>query len=97
MDVKKVYPKDIEDEVHADGELWSTFLWQVRAGLPGNAVQKSDNALRLVITMHEFLTPKAKFGDAVAGLRTAAKALGHPEWTKVIDAAAKKRGLPLEP
>jgi hypothetical protein len=97
MDVKKVYPKDIEDEVHADGEIWSTFLWQVRAGLPGNAVQKSDSALRLVITMHEFLTPKAKFGDAVAGLRTAAKALKHPEWTKVIDAAAKKRGLPLEP
>ena len=97
MDSTKRYPKDIEDEVHADGEIWSTFLWQVRAGLPGNAVQKSDSALRLVITMHEFLTPKAKFGDAVASLRTAAKALKHPEWTRVINAAATKRGLPLEP
>ncbi|MCA1712343.1 MAG: M36 family metallopeptidase [Actinobacteria bacterium] len=97
MDSPKVYPKDIKDEVHADGEIWSTFLWQVRAGLPGGAVQKSDNALKLVITMHEFLTPQAKFGDAVASLRTAAKALKHPEWAKVIDRAATSRGLPLNP
>jgi hypothetical protein len=97
MDVKKQYPDDIEDEVHADGEIWSTFLWQVRAALPGNAVQKSDQALKLVITMHEFLTPQAKFGDAVASLRTAARALKHPEWTKVINRAAASRGLPLEP
>jgi hypothetical protein len=97
MDSPKQYPKDVKHEVHADGEMWSTFLWQVRAGLPGDAVQKSDNALRLVITMHEFLTPSAKFGDAVASLRTAAKALKHPEWTKVIDRAATARGLPLEP
>jgi hypothetical protein len=97
MDSKKRYPKDVQDEVHADGEIWSTFLWQVRAGLPGNAVQKSDSALKLVITMHEFLTPQAKFGDAVASLRTAAKALRHPEWTPVIDRAATSRGLPLNP
>jgi hypothetical protein len=95
MDSAKVYPKDIVHEEHADGEIWSTFLWNLRAALPGNAVGKSDNALRLVVTMHEFLTPRASFRDAVAGLRTAATALKHPEWAKPINAAAKKRGLPL--
>ncbi len=60
-------------------------------------MQKSDSALKLVLTSHEFLTPQAKFGHAVAALRTAAKALKHPEWATVVDKAARSRGLPLNP
>ncbi len=97
MDSKKHYPKDIEDEVHADGELWETFLWNVRSKLQGNAVQKSDAALKLVISSHELLTPNANFDDAVAALRTAATALKHPEYQAIINAEAKRIGFPLNP
>ena len=95
MDVKKRYPDDLKNQVHADGEIWSTFLWQVRGSMKGTAAQKTDSSLRLVLTMHELLTPQAEFADAVAGLRTAARALRHPEWVPLIDRAAKARGLPL--
>jgi hypothetical protein len=97
MDSKKHYPKDVQDEVHADGEMWSTFLWNVRSHLPGNAKAKSDAAIRLVITSHELLTPNANFSNAVAALRTAAKGLKHPEYAAFINAEAKKTGFPLNP
>ena len=97
MDSTKHYPKDVADEVHADGEMWSTFLWRLRSHLKGNAVQKSDAAIRLVLTSHELLTPNANFDDAVAALRTAAKGLKHPEYQAFINAEAKKTGFPLNP
>ena len=97
MDVKKTWPKDKENSVHADGEMWSTYLWELRATMPGNAVQKSDAVLKLVFAMHEFLTPQANFADAVAGLRTAAKALKHPEYVPAINRLATKRGFDLNP
>ena len=97
MDSKKKYPDDVEGEVHADGEMWSALLWRLRASLPGNAVQKSDNVIRLVLTSHELLTPNAQFGDAVAALRTAAKALKHPEWVGLVNRAAAPGHMPLNP
>ena len=97
MDSKKSYPKDVEDEVHADGEMWSSFLWRVRSHLKGTQAQKSDAAITLVLTSHELLTPNANFDDAVAALRTAAKGLKHPEYQAFINAEAKKTGFPLNP
>ena len=97
LDRDKVYPGDLTGEVHDDGEIWSAFLWQLRAGLPGDAAQRSDAGLRLVIASHELLTPEATFGHGVAALRTTARALGHPEWLRVIDRMARQRGLPLNP
>jgi hypothetical protein len=96
-DSKKKYPDDMQDEVHADGEMWSALLWRLRSSLPGNAVQKSDNVIRLVITSHELLTPQAQFGDGVAALRTAAKALKHPEWAALVNKAAAPGHMPLNP
>lgn len=97
MDSAKRYPKDLADEVHDDGELWSAYLWRVRSHLKGSAAQKSDTAARLVLSSHELLTPNANFDDAVAALRTAARALKHPEWAAFINAEARKTGFPLEP
>ncbi|MCW2666062.1 MAG: putative neutral metalloprotease, partial [Frankiales bacterium] len=92
VDSTKRYPRDLDRdrEVHADGELWSAFLWRLRASLGRTDAQRSDNSLRLVVAMHEFLTPQATFGDAVAGLRTAARALGRPEWAPLVDRAARR-------
>ncbi len=97
MDVTKRYPKDIVASVHANGTLWSTFLWNVRSRLPGTVKAKSDAAIKLVLTSHELLTPNANFDDAVAALRTAAKGLKRPDYIKIIDSEAKKTGFPLNP
>jgi hypothetical protein len=105
LDSTKMYPKDIEDEVHADGEIWSSFLWRLRSRLVPrkaattmNAVRlanaRSDAALRLVLTSHEFLSPDAQFSDAIGALKTAAEALGHSEWVGLIDRSARETNLP---
>jgi hypothetical protein len=33
LDGTKHYPQDVEDEVHADGEIWSAAQWQIRLAL----------------------------------------------------------------
>ena len=96
-DSKKMYPDDLENEVHADGEMWAALLWRLRQKLGGNAVQRSDNAIKLVLTSHEFLAPDAQFGDAVNALRQAARSLKHAEWIRHIDAAARAGKMPLNP
>ena len=98
VDSTKQYPQDMTgDSVHADGELWSSFLWRLRSQLGENSVEQSDNVITLVLTSHEFLTPTAEFGDAVAALRQAAVALGQTEWPQIIDATANETGMPLNP
>jgi hypothetical protein len=96
-DSTKIYPKDMEDEVHADGELWSSFLWRLRERLGETSVEKTDNSVKLVLTSHELLTTTARFGDAIAALRMAAEALGQPEWPALIDQTAAETNMPLNP
>ena len=96
-DTTKHYPEGMEDSVHADGELWSAFLWRVRDRLGTTATEKSDNAIRLVLASHELLTPNAEFGDAVAALRSAAAVLGPPEWDTIILEEARVTGFPTDP
>ena len=94
MDSKKRYPKDIEGEVHADGELWSAFLWKLRGYLGSNERDRTRNVLKLVLTSHEFLTPTAEFKDAISALETAAKALKKPTWVPLVERAARFNNLP---
>jgi hypothetical protein len=111
MDEDKKYPADMENEVHADGEIWSAFLWDLRSKVgcteedsSAECVEPrapeahilSDRIIKLVLTSHELLSTNANFGDAVAALITAAEALGHPEYVPLITASAAKYGLPLE-
>jgi hypothetical protein len=93
-DNTKKYPKDIDNEVHDDGEIWEAFLWRLRDHLGATAVEKSGNALKLVISSHELLSPGAKFKDAVIALKTTATALGHPDWRQAVIDEAKVTGFP---
>lgn len=97
LDTAKRYPDDMVGRVHADGEIWSAFLWDVRQALGKKPKERTDRVLKLLLTSHSFLTDTAEFGDGVAALRTAAKALGQPKWASVVNSAATKRGLPLYP
>ena len=97
LDSTKKFPEDKQGEVHADGEIWSAYLWRLRQHLGDTVQQRSVRSIRLVLAMHELLTPNAKYGNAIAGLRTAAKSLGHPQWATFVDREAKKSGYPLNP
>ena len=99
LDGDKHYPEDLDPnrQVHNDGEIWSAFLWDVRKSLGKNPRTKTDRSIKLVLTSHEFLTPRATFRKAVIALRTAAKALGHRGWSRKIKRAAKNRGFPYRP
>jgi hypothetical protein len=95
LDSAKRYPKDLVREVHADGELWSAFLWRVRSQLARSSGTRSVNAITLVLTAHELMSPTGTFKQSVAALRTAARALKHPEWVAVIEREARVTGFPV--
>ncbi|HVE98480.1 MAG TPA: M36 family metallopeptidase, partial [Mycobacteriales bacterium] len=97
LDSPKTYPASMTGEVHDDGEIWSAFLWRLRNRLGGTAATRSAASIRLVVASHELLTSGAGFGEGVAALRTAAAALRHPEWRAIVDAEARRSGLPLNP
>jgi hypothetical protein len=116
LDEDKHYPEDMEGGVHADGEIWSAFLWTLRSSLStrGSGVLpvttldapptsarnlpesevRTANIIKLVLLSHELLTPDAEFGDGVAALRMAAKALGRRDWARTVNMVAQTYGLP---
>ncbi|MCU1622644.1 MAG: hypothetical protein JWL79_1489, partial [Frankiales bacterium] len=55
--------------------------------------QRSTNAIVLVVTAQELMSPTGSFTASVAALRTAAKALRHPDWARWVDAEARTSGF----
>lgn len=51
----------------------------------------------LVVARHGRVRQLDAHGNAIAGLRTAAKVLGHPQWARSVDREATKSGYPLNP
>jgi Zn-dependent metalloprotease len=62
LDSKKRYPKDIDGEVHDDGEIWSACLWQIRHAMGRKAADK------LILSHHFLLQKDASFEDAAEAL-----------------------------
>jgi Zn-dependent metalloprotease len=71
LDTTKHYPQSVVGEVHADGEIWSGALWQIRGAIGGTKADK-------VILQHHFLiNTNATFNQAANALVTAAINLGY--------------------
>jgi Zn-dependent metalloprotease len=87
LDSPKKYPRDIRHDVHADGEIWSSSLWDIRNALGGRQTDK------LVIAHHFLLTPKATFADAAKALITTDKRLNKGANEKMILDVFVKRGI----
>ena len=81
--------------MHADGEIWSAFLWRLRSHLGNSNATRSTNAIKLVLSAHELTSPDGSFGASVAALRTAAKAMKRTDWAAWVDYEAKRSGFPL--
>ena len=84
----KEYPRDFVCQVHADGEIWSAALWNLRAALGGAVVDP------LVIKSHTFLTATANFIQAADALLSADAALFGGANAGAIHDAMKARGIP---
>lgn len=69
-DGDKVYPDDLVGEVHADGEIWSGALWDIRAWL-GN-----DETLSVLLASHFLLGPSATMPEAAAAFLDAGQQMG---------------------
>lgn len=65
VDGPKHWPEDDENEVHADGEIWSAGLWDLRGRLGGDLTD------RLVLEGHFLLGPSSNFFTATQALITA--------------------------
>ena len=97
LDSSKRWPKDRDGEVHTDGELWSAYLWRLRSHLGRDAVSRSTNAIKLVLSAQELTSPTGSFAASVAALRTAARAMHHSDWATWVDREARTTGFPLNP
>ena len=91
LDSNKKYPKDLNGEVHDDGEIWSACLWELRAALGRQTAEK------LVIAHHFLLTRNAKFEDGANALILADKNLNHGANETVIRDVFVKRGILKNP
>lgn len=88
VDRDKVYPDDYVDQVHTDGEIWSRFLMDLR-DLIG-----ADDALRVVVESHFFLTQNARFKNGCEAIIVANIALREGRDDASIRLLMDLRGLP---
>ena len=88
VDETRQYPQQIFGEVHDDGEIWSSALWQMRSMV---GPQAGDT---LVIKSHTFLTPSASFLNAADALIAADLTLYGGVHAAAIHAAMASRGIP---
>ena len=71
LDSAKHYPEAVVGEVHADGEIWSAALWQIRSSIG------AANADKTILTAHFLLTPGASFNQGANALVIAAINLSY--------------------
>ena len=71
LDSTKHYPESVVNQVHADGEMWSASLWQIRGAIGG------PRADTVILQAHFLLTPTASFNQGANALVTSAINLGY--------------------
>src|SRR5581483_5556499 len=87
LDSNKRYPRDMVKEVHADGEIWSACLWQLRELLGGKEADK------LILSHHFLLARDASFEDGAEALIQADKQLHNGAHEAAIRDIFVRRGI----
>jgi Zn-dependent metalloprotease len=87
LDSNKKFPKDLNNEVHDDGEIWSACLWELRGQL---GRQKADT---LILAHHFQISRGAGFEDAANALITVDKVLNEGRNENVIRDIFIRRGI----
>jgi zinc metalloprotease ZmpB len=86
VDGNKHYPEDLEGEVHADGEIWSRALWDIRNAL---GPRMADT---IIIRAQFKFTPGISMPDAAKATIETAALYGNAA-KKAVTAAFAARGL----
>jgi len=86
-DTNKHYPEDVRGEVHADGEIWSRALWDIRQGL-GTRV-----ADRVIINAQFRFAPDTTFAAAAQATVATAQAMYGAQAAGTVKAAFVARGI----
>ncbi len=96
LDGVKTYPADLENEVHADGEIWSGALWDVLLAISGGptpTLLARDIVLKIVLESN-FLRPSGpSFYEGAQALLDAEDNLFGGTYHTVLFNALDARGL----
>ena len=87
VDGNKHYPEDVIGEVHADGEIWSRALWDIRNALG------STQADTIILESHFSFAPDTTFAHAAAVTVASAQKIGGTKAAKAVTAAFTDRGI----
>jgi zinc metalloprotease ZmpB len=87
LDGTKQYPRDLEGEVHADGEIWSRALWDIRTDLG------DTRATTLIVEAQFAFAPDTSFHDAALATVAAAQRLYGAQSARAARAAFVERGV----
>ena len=87
IDGNKVYPDDVVGQVHADGEIWSRALWDIRNAL-GDTVGS-----RIIIEAQFDFAPDTSFAAAATATVAAAQRLHGNAAANAVRDAFEDRGI----
>ena len=87
IDRDKHYPEDVVGEVHADGEIWSRALWDIRNAL-GSYV-----ADRIIINAQFEFEPDTSFTSAAEQTVATARQMYTSEQAQAVEQAFADRGI----
>jgi Zn-dependent metalloprotease len=87
LDGTKHYPEDVRGEVHADGEIWSAALWDIRRALG------DTKATTLIVEAQFAFAANTPFAAAAQATVAAAQRLYGPSAAQATRAAFSARGL----
>ena len=87
IDTDKHYPEDVVGEVHADGEIWSRALWDIRNALG------STQADTIILESQFSFAPDTTFAQAAAVTVTTAQKIGGTKAAKAVTTAFANRGI----
>jgi hypothetical protein len=87
LDGTKHYPEHLEGEVHADGELWSAVLWEARAAVGADVMD------RLVVESHFAMSRWEKFPGAAEAIVETDRALYGGRHVDALLPAFMRRGM----
>ncbi|SCE94475.1 M4 family metallopeptidase [Micromonospora mirobrigensis] len=87
LDGTKVYPADVRGEVHADGEIWSRALWDIRTALGDR------RASTLIVEAQFDFAPDTSFRDAALATVAAAERLYGASAATATRSAFAARGI----
>ena len=87
LDGTKTYPADVVGEVHADGEIWSRALWDIRRALG------DTKASTLIVEAQFAFAPDTTFRAAALDTVAAAQRLYGSSAARAVTAAFHARGI----